>query len=306
MSDLFLSVDPPDRKRRRLLTALMLSPLFYSSFGRGGVYPDTQRIVALEWLSVEIMMALGVTPLAVADIYNYRLWVEEPVLPQQVIDVGLRTEPNLELLAELQPSLILYSKGYGPSEDKIKRIAPILGFDFNDQHGKPLTIAQGSVVTLARALGIPEAAERHLQQLAAFMQQAKTRLQPYTQRPLLLFSLLDARHALVLGKNSLFQQVMDELGIENAWRGETSFWGSAIVGIERLTEINDAHALCFDHGNDAITRQVSASPLWQAIPFVRQRRWQRVPAVWVYGGTLAAMRFCRVLEQALEARRHVG
>jgi hypothetical protein len=56
--------------------------------------------VALEWLPVELMLALGVTPYGVADIPNYNLWVNEPALPDSVIDIGLRTEPNLELLTQ--------------------------------------------------------------------------------------------------------------------------------------------------------------------------------------------------------------
>jgi ABC-type Fe3+-hydroxamate transport system substrate-binding protein len=31
-----------------------------------------------------------------------------------VIDVGLRTEPNLELLTQMKPSFIVWSAGYGP------------------------------------------------------------------------------------------------------------------------------------------------------------------------------------------------
>ncbi|EHD20501.1 MULTISPECIES: Fe(3+)-hydroxamate ABC transporter substrate-binding protein FhuD [Brenneria] len=295
-----------DIGRRRLLTALALSPLLYSAAGRAAAYPDPRRIVALEWRQVEMLMALGIAPMGVADIHNYRLWVAEPELPPGVIDVGFRTEPNLELLAELRPSLILHSEGYGPSAEKIARIAPAMGFGFNDGTGKPLALVKPSLEKLADALGIPDAANRHLRQFSEFMQQAKTRLQPYTRRPLLLFTLLDLRHAVVIGKNSLFQEVMDEAGIENAWRGETSFWGSTIVGIERLAEIEHAHALCFDHGDDAVMAQLADSPLWQAMSFVRQRRLQRIPPAWLYGATLSAMRFCRLLEQALEARRDVN
>lgn len=42
-----------------------------------------------------------------------------------------------------------------------------------------------------------------------------------------------------------------------------------------------------------------ATPLWQAMPFVREQRFQRVPAVWFYGATLSAMHFARVLDGAL-------
>ncbi len=85
---------------------------------------DPQRVVATRWLPAELLLALGVTPYGVADIPNYRLWVNEPALPDSVIDVGLRTEPNLELLTQMKPSFIVWSAGYGPSPEKLARIAP--------------------------------------------------------------------------------------------------------------------------------------------------------------------------------------
>ena len=84
--------------RRRLLTAMALSPLLWQMNTAHAAAIDPNRIVALEWLPVELLLALGIVPYGVADTINYRLWVSEPPLPDSVIDVGLRTEPNLELL----------------------------------------------------------------------------------------------------------------------------------------------------------------------------------------------------------------
>lgn len=132
--------------------------------------------------------------------------MKEPALPESVIDVGLRTEPNLELLTQIRPSMILYSEGYGPSVAKMSRISPLLGFGFSSEQGKPLTSAQASVMKLADALNMKAAGERHLAELAQFIQQEKITLQPYTERPLLLITLVDSRHVLVIGKNSLFRK----------------------------------------------------------------------------------------------------
>ncbi|WP_273871884.1 Fe(3+)-hydroxamate ABC transporter substrate-binding protein FhuD [Serratia odorifera] len=294
---------PHDPVRRRLLAAMAAAPLLYGLPGRAAALPDLSRIVALEWLPTELLMALGVTPMAVADIYNYNLWVNEPALPTSVIDVGQRTEPNLELLQQLQPSLLLLSQGYGPSPQQLAPIAPGMAFNFNDGSGKPLTVARQSLRQLAQRLGLEARAQRHLMQFDAFIGDARRRLQGYTTQPLLLFSLVDARHALIIGQQSLFQEVMDQLGIANAWQGETNFWGSAVVGIERLAAVKNARAIYLDHGNQAMLEQVSATPLWQALPFVRQRQLRKVPAVWFYGATLSAMRFCRLLEQAQEGKR---
>lgn len=117
--------------RRRLLTAMALTAAVKMNMARAAAV-DPHRIVALEWLPVELMMALGVTPYGVADIPNYNLWVNEPKLPDSVIDVGLRTEPNLELLTQMKPSFLFWSAGYGPSEEVMARIAPGRGFAFSD------------------------------------------------------------------------------------------------------------------------------------------------------------------------------
>lgn len=293
-----------DPLRRRLLAAMALSPLLFSLPGRAAGLPDINRIAALEWLPVELLVALGVMPLAVADIHNYNLWVQDPPLADSVIDVGQRTEPNLELLQQLNPSLILLSKGYGPAARKLQPIGPTMEFSFNDGSGKPLTVAKNALQQLAQRLGLEVRATQHLHQLDAFLQDARRRLQGYRQQPLLLFSLLNSRHVLVIGQQSLFQEVMDQLGIENAWQGETNFWGTAVVGIERLATIKNARAIYFDHGNQAMMDKVSATPLWQALPFVRQGQLWQMPAVWFYGATLSAMRFCRLLEQVQEQEAH--
>ena len=280
--------------RRRLLALMALSPVLWHSGSLHAAVADPRRVVALEWLPVELLMALGVIPLGVADIANYRAWVGQPALPENVIDLGLRTEPNLELLAQLKPSLVVYSAGFGPSEQKIARIAPGFGVSFSDgQH--PLTSARASITALGERLGLASRAREHLAQFDQFIDHMKPRF-ARRQRPVLLMSVMDARHALVIGEHSLFQQVMDMLGIENAWRGEVNFWGSSVIGLERLADIQDADVICFDHDNDALTRQVMATPLWQAMPFVRQQRVRRAPPIWFYGATLSAMHFATLMD----------
>ncbi|WFW59679.1 Fe(3+)-hydroxamate ABC transporter substrate-binding protein FhuD [Citrobacter freundii] len=283
--------------RRRLLTAMALSPLLWQ-MNSAQAAVDPKRIVALEWLPVELLLALGITPYGVADVPNYRLWVNQPPLPDSVIDVGLRTEPNLELLTEMKPSFMVWSAGYGPAPEKLARIAPGRGFSFSDGK-KPLAVARQSLQEMAQLLNLQTAAERHLVQYDTVIASLKPRFIHRGARPVLLTSLLDSRHMLVFGPNSLFQDVLDEYGIPNAWQGETNFWGSTAVGIDRLAAYKDVDVLCFDHGNDKEMDALMSTPLWQAMPFVRAGRFQRVPAVWFYGATLSAMHFARILDTAL-------
>lgn len=146
---------------------------------------------------------------------------------------------------------------------------------------------------------VQSAAETHLAHYEDFIRSMKPRFVKRGARPLLLTTLIDPRHMLVFGPNSLFQEILDEYGIPNAWQGETNFWGSTAVSIDRLAAYKDVDVLCFDHDNSKDMDALMATPLWQAMPFVRTGRFQRVPAVWFYGATLSAMHFVRVLDNAI-------
>src|SRR5690606_7973612 len=66
-----------------------------------------RRIVALDWGLAETLIAIGQPPVGVPETRTYADWVISPALPTGTADVGLRVEPNLEILQQLAPDLIL-------------------------------------------------------------------------------------------------------------------------------------------------------------------------------------------------------
>ena len=133
-----------------------------------------------------------------------------------------------ELLTQMKPSFIVWSAGYGPSPEKLARIAPGRGFTFSDGK-RALAMAQRSLLEMADLLGKTQQAKRHLAEFDALMESLRPRFAGRGDRPLLMISLLDPRHVLVFGENCLFQEVLDRFGIKNAWHGEAAFWGSVTV-----------------------------------------------------------------------------
>ena len=118
-------------------------------------------------------------------------------------------------------------------------------------------------------------------------------------RPLLLTTLIDPRHMLVFGPNSLFQEILDEYGIPKCLARGNQLLGQYRRQHRSSGAYKDVDVLCFDHDNSKDMDALMATPLWQAMPFVRAGRFQRVPAVWFYGATLSAMHFVRILDNAI-------
>ncbi|WP_413739286.1 Fe(3+)-hydroxamate ABC transporter substrate-binding protein FhuD [Sodalis sp. RH21] len=272
--------------------------------GRGvaaGAAPDLARIIALEWRPAELLIALGVMPIAVADVPNYRSWVVEPALASSVLDVGLRNEPNMEAMQRLRPSLILLSDGFGPAPESVAPIAPTMTFRFSRKGERPLAVARQDVQDLADRLELPGRAQRHFAAIDRQLDQTRRRLAAKPYPPVLLFSFIDSRRIMVIGKRSLFQDVMDRVGVVNAWDGDENIWGSTVVGLERLAQFSQVRGICFHRGRQDPLFDISQSTLWHTLPMVRERQLRIVPAVWFFGATIAAMRFCQQLEQALES-----
>lgn len=90
---------------------------------------NPQRIAALDRFSFETMLALGVQPVA-ASSFALSLTRGLPYLQEQTADVAdVGQDPNLELLLQLQPDLILTTSGYGEYE-QLAAIAPTVQIDF--------------------------------------------------------------------------------------------------------------------------------------------------------------------------------
>ncbi|SQC19453.1 iron-hydroxamate transporter substrate-binding subunit [Klebsiella pneumoniae] len=100
--------------RRRLLIAMALSPLLWQMRGAQAADVDPQRVVALEWAARGAAAGARRDALWRGRYSQLSLVGERTRAARLVINVGLRTEPNLELLTQMKPSFIVWSAGYGP------------------------------------------------------------------------------------------------------------------------------------------------------------------------------------------------
>lgn len=104
-----------------------------------------KKVVALDWALTETVLSLGVELQGVADAQGYQQWVVKPELNSNVTDVGSRREPNLELLTELKPDVILISEHMAAAYHQLNKIAPVLVYSIYSKKSSRLNQQQTSL-----------------------------------------------------------------------------------------------------------------------------------------------------------------
>ncbi|WP_376883846.1 ABC transporter substrate-binding protein [Aeromonas salmonicida] len=287
-----------------LLTPLGLqaSPASQSAItdtARPSEHTQVLRIATVDWTIAETLLALGVTPLAVGDVSAYRAWVGEPLLPADVVDIGLRAQPNRELLAELKPDRILISPLAAPLAPTLSRIAPVQSIALYDPQTDLWQRLHEATLTIAALVNKTAEANVLLTDLNRELEQMKQTL-PAELPPLLVVQFIDERHVRVFGRHSLFEAVMQRLGLRNAWQGETNAWGFSVASIEQFMALPAARLVVVDPIPVGVSERLQEPGLWQHLPLVQQAPVLHLPAVWSFGGVLAARRFATLLSEALQ------
>lgn len=291
----------PTRVRSLKLLQLFVLTLVSLSVQAAATNPsqsqnDSLRVAAIDWTLVETLMSLGVVPVATAQTKDYQAWVVEPSLPEQVVDIGLRAQPNRELAASLNLDLILISPLYSAIKPTLSQIAPVETLTtYNPEND----FWQNLVETTRRVGELTNhsaEAETVIEHHRSKIDQIKEKIAVDTP-PLLIVQFIDDRHVRAYGEGSLYDMVINRLGLKNAWKGETNMWGYTTVGIEELD--TQGYLVIVDPVPMIAEEIFSDNRLWQTLPAVRNNRVLSLPAVWSFGALPSAVRFADELYHAL-------
>lgn len=284
---------PAHLTRRRFLcgfAALAASPAFAAGLS------GTPRVVSLDYGLANTAMALGVTPVGIAQAPYWSEWVVEPPLPASVVDLGRDREVNLELLAALEPDLILATPYVQALRSRLDEIAPVLSLTIYAPDGEPLDRAYEASRVLGERLGRTERARAFLADADAYFADCARRLARVRPGPVLMINFMDARHARVYGAHGLYQNVLDRIGGDNAWTGPSNYWGFQTIGLEQLAEYAqpDTTILALEPIPEDVVPTLAHSPLWTRLPPIADGRYAVLPSVLTFGTVPAALRFAKL------------
>ncbi|MGO2658681.1 ABC transporter substrate-binding protein [Mycetocola reblochoni] len=269
------------------------------------------RIVVLEWQEVEDALTLCVTPVGVADPTGFGTWISAETLPEGVVDVGTREEPDLDALYATDPDLIIV-EAFAADDEVITQLeeydVPVLAARGNNPED-PVGNVKDVFSLVAEATGRTERADQvlaefdeHLAERAAEV----TALDLPTREFLFFDGWVDGGNVTLrpYTEGALFTALGEELGLTPVWDesvndshgtgGLNADYGLAQTDIEGLTGVGDA-TLFYSNGEESgYVAELEKNSIWNSLPAVVDGRAYEFPVIWGAGGP-------RSTEQAIDA-----
>ncbi len=259
-------------------------------------------IASLDYGLASTLLALGVTPAAIASLADWNTWVVEPKMPPGVIDLGTTGEINLEVLASVKPALILTTPYLASLKPRLEAISPVLELTIYAEGGQALQRSIAATRLLADVIGRRPQAEEFLARSETFFDECARRVKKLDPPPLALVNFVDQRHARIYCGAGLYQNVMTKIGLRNAWTGPGDYWGFETIGIEQLATLDqNLRLIAFEPLLPPnVLDNLQDSPLWTSLPFVQAGRVSVLPGTLMFGMVQEAERFARILLDHLE------
>jgi iron complex transport system substrate-binding protein len=233
---------------------------------------NPQRVASVSYVPVDIALALGTMPVAT----TYMMEGRDPDyllgLTRDIKSLGQRAKPNLELLSEAQPDLVIATKRYTLSNAaQIEAIAPYVAYKM-----ELLTDSYREVEEISKLLGKPErGAELNAdfkRDVADFKEKAPTDAKPSF---IIMFG-GEAPYAFF--DEHTTSTILIELGGENVV-GPTNQEGrfGLDYGYESLLEKDPEVIILMEWLAD---RSHESNPIWQQLSAVKNGRVHYVGDQW--------------------------
>lgn len=271
-----------------------------------GNVPDRPlRIVSLEAITTEMLLALGVVPVGVGGLDAYRQ--QDKPGHERLEDsaaIGSDQQPNLEQLIMLQPDLVIGTTSlHSGLFERLSSLAPTLLYDVSLAPAAGDALDQGEAMLrhMAALTDRKEQADQVLERLQQAIRKGQQAAQEagVTGQPLaVLYPLPTQGLFIVSHENTLVVSLANRLGGTNPWPLRDARNIHHRIEIHELAKRPDLH-LMFIGGFEGA--EMFDSGLWQALPVARNGRYGFLPTdYWSFGGVLTAENIMSQMTRVLE------
>ncbi|MCA0340978.1 ABC transporter substrate-binding protein [Shinella sp. 838] len=232
-----------------------------------------KRVASISFFADDVALALGIKPVA----STYMVADRPPEfllgLTRDMVQVGQRAKPNLELLSEAKPDLIVairrYTVGNAP---QLEKIAPYVAWNMELLDG-----SDKEIEALAKILGKPERGVELNKEFRAHLAEVAAKA-PKDSHP---------RYAIMWGGEAPFAfhdentsaSILNAIGGENIAGAMTPGGEFGVdLSLETMLEKDPEVLFIYDYGPD---RPHENNPIWQELTAVKNNRVFYVGDQWV-------------------------
>ncbi|WP_169087506.1 ABC transporter substrate-binding protein [Paenibacillus sp. PL91] len=222
-----------------------------------------ERVIVLEFSYTDALMTLGVQPVGVADDDDPKLFMD--VVKEQLKDytsIGSRYEPNIELISSLKPDLIIADLNHHKTVyEQLKAIAPTLVLD---DHQADYNQMLENYKTIAKAIGKEAEGEKRLEEHAAKMAEAKSKIKDASLT--VLPAVVNPKGFYAHSDHSYTGSFLASLGFTDPVKSDDSY---PQLSLEQLVETNPKAIFLLPATEETIISQWEANPLWKELDAVK-------------------------------------
>ncbi|WP_175812400.1 ABC transporter substrate-binding protein [Burkholderia contaminans] len=270
-----------------------------------------QRVVALDFMFAESVIALDIVPVGMADTAFYPGWLGyQSDRLANVTDIGSRQEPGLEAIAAVKPDLIIgVGFRHAPIFDALDRIAPTILFQFSpnvSDGGVPVTQLDW-MRQIFRTIGAVTGRDARAQavdaQLDAGIARNAARLAAAGrkgERVALLQDLGLADRYWAYTGNSTSAGLARALGLD-PWPKKPTREGTLYVTSADLLRQRDLAVMFVTaSGMDVPLSAKLDSPVWRFVPAMKEHRIALIERnIWGFGGPMSALKLADVMTDTM-------
>lgn len=245
------------------------------------------NIASPDWGNAATLTAMGYPPIATGDVRVWDRWVGTPKLPTSTVDVGIRYQPNAELIAQLPVDMVVDNFFYEHARNLYGDV-PAKSIVFAAK-GETATWADYSQPTqkLGKLIGEPKLADDYIVKSHKDIDLASKRLQQrYPKvKKFAVVQFADANNMRMYVANSLFQPALTQMQKELVVLGKGNSYGFIPIRMGDLAQLEEDVCLLVIDPLSPITRaEIKDSLIWQRLSYGSNRCVGELPPVWIYGG----------------------
>ena len=259
------------------------------AMGTTEVPDDPERVVILTNEGTEALLALGVTPVGAVQSWTGDPWYDHIEEQMQGVEVvGTESGVNLELIAALEPDLII---GNQSRQEKIyNQLSAIAPTVMSERLRGDWKV---NFDLYSDALGLSEEGDEVMQEYDARVAELSEALGEATDEEVSVIRFLPGQIR-IYQLDSFSGVLLDQLGFERPANQQVNNF-ALTVGKESIPDMDGDRIFHFtyetgDGEGEAVAQDVLSDPLWQSLSAVREGRVHAVDdAVWnTAGGVIAA------------------